>query len=142
MSEKIYQVLLPGGTFYIPADARPGDPRASWIYSRFVADLLARDVGGTVVELGLLPTPKQQSSKRSKRRAYSINPSSPEVVQAFMKSRQPATEEGIQEFIAKHYGGWMKQFKKSHPDEDPSEVWDDIQREFTEALERHFKFKD
>jgi hypothetical protein len=56
MSEKIYQVLRPDGTFYIPEDARPGDPHASWIYTRYVADLFARDVGGTVVELGVLPT--------------------------------------------------------------------------------------
>jgi len=59
-----------------------------------------------------------------------------------MKSRYSATEEGIQEFLAKHYGDWMKRYKKSHPGEDPGEVWDDIQREFTEALERHFKFED
>lgn len=60
MSEKIYQVLLPDGTFYIPADARPGDPHASWIYTRFVADLFAHDVGGTVIELGVLPTKERR----------------------------------------------------------------------------------
>jgi len=82
----------------------------------------------------------------TKRRAYDINPSSPEVVAAFMKSGYPATEEGIQEFIAKHYGNWMKQYRKRLDprtgDPDPAEIWDSIIREFTAALERHFKFED
>jgi hypothetical protein len=85
---------------------------------------------------------KTAKSTKRKRRPYSINPSSPDVIKAFMASRQPATEEGIQEFLAKHYGDWMKQSKKRHPEMLADEVWDDIQREFTAALERHFKFKD
>lgn len=87
-------------------------------------------------------TPRTAKNTRRKRPPYSINPSSPEVVKAFMASHQPATEEGIQEFLAKHYGDWMKQSKKRHPEMLADEVWDDIQREFTEALERHFKFED
>ena len=52
------------------------------------------------------------SGHATKRRAYDINPSSPEVIAAFMKSGYPATEDGIQEFIAKHYGNWMRQYRK------------------------------
>jgi hypothetical protein len=84
------------------------------------------------------PTPK--------RRAYDINPSSPEVIQAFMKSGYPADEVGIQEFIAKRYGNWMRLHKQKYMkgtyDTDPSDVWAEIIREFTTALERHFKFED
>jgi hypothetical protein len=76
------------------------------------------------------------------RRAYTINPSSPEVIKAFMSSRHPATEEGIQEFIAKHYGKWMQRFEKRHPEVSASDVWSDIIREFTEALGRHSRFED
>lgn len=76
----------------------------------------------------------------AKRRAYDINPSSPQVIAAFMKSGYPATEEGIQEFIAKHYGNWMRQYKKSYQpqygDTDPADIWAAIISEFTTALER------
>lgn len=89
---------------------------------------------------------KKGPSKRShatKRRPYEINPASPDVIKAFMASHQPATEEGIQEFLAKYYGAWMQQYKKQrYRETDPSDIWDIIQREFTEALERHFKFED
>lgn len=84
------------------------------------------------------PTPK--------RRAYDINPSSPEVIQAFMKSGYPADEVGIQEFIAKRYRNWMrlhnKGYMKGAYTTDPSDVWAEIIREFTAALERHFKHED
>lgn len=49
--ERIWQVRLPDGSAWIAVDARPGDPRASWIYARSTADMAARDVGGTVVEV-------------------------------------------------------------------------------------------
>ena len=82
----------------------------------------------------------------SKRRAYDINPSSPEIIAAFMKSGHPATEEGIQEFIAKRYGNWMRLHKKGYMkgtyDTDPSDVWAAIIDEFTEALRKHFHFED
>jgi hypothetical protein len=92
---------------------------------------------------------KRRPSKEShatKRRAYDINPSSPEVITAFMKSGYPATEDGIQEFIAKRYGNWMNQYRKRFDpragDTDPSDIWASIIDEFTRALERHFKFED
>ena len=93
---------------------------------------------------------RSTTAKRSvpipKRRPYDINPSSPEVIQAFMKSGYPADEVGIQEFISKRYGNWMRQYRKSHragsADSDPSDVWTEIIREFTAALERHFKHED
>lgn len=50
-NEKIWQVLLPDGSAWVPADSRPDDPRRSWIYSRSVADMFARDAGGEVVEV-------------------------------------------------------------------------------------------
>jgi hypothetical protein len=50
-NEKIWQVLLPDGSAWVPADSRPDDPRRSWIYSRSIADMFARDVGGEVVEV-------------------------------------------------------------------------------------------
>ena len=49
--DRIWQVLLPDGTVWIPEDARPDDPRQSWIYSRSIADLFAREVSGEVVEV-------------------------------------------------------------------------------------------
>ena len=82
----------------------------------------------------------------TKRRAYDINPSSPEVIAAFMKSGYPATEDGIQNFLADHYGNWMKQYRKRLKpmmgDPDPADIWGSIIDEFTAALERHFKFED
>jgi hypothetical protein len=87
-----------------------------------------------------------------KRRMYDINPSSPEVIQAFLKSGYAADEVGIQEFIAKHYAGWMRQYSKRHEHEkrddprstarasyatDPSDIWAGIIVEFTEALRKH-----
>jgi hypothetical protein len=81
---------------------------------------------------------------------YDINPSSPEVIQAFLKSGYAADEVGIQEFIAKHYAGWMRQYRQRHEkrndprstakgfyDTDPSLVWADIIHEFTAALRKH-----
>jgi hypothetical protein len=50
-NEKIWQVLLPDGAAWVPADSRPDDPRRSWIYSRYIADMFASDVGGEVVEV-------------------------------------------------------------------------------------------
>lgn len=49
--EKIWQVRLADGSTYVPGDSKPDDPRRSWIYSRYVADMFARDAGGTVVEV-------------------------------------------------------------------------------------------
>lgn len=72
----------------------------------------------------------------TKRRAYDINPTSPEVVAAFMASGQPATYAGIQEFIAARYGDWMRNLKRRYPDVDAAQEWETIQRELTEALAR------
>ena len=49
--ERVWQVRLPDGTAWIAEDSRPGDPRASWIYARSTADMFARQLGGTVVEV-------------------------------------------------------------------------------------------
>jgi hypothetical protein len=49
--ERVWQVRLPDGSVWIPEDSRSDDPRASWIYARSTADMFARDVGGTVVEV-------------------------------------------------------------------------------------------
>ncbi|HSX23419.1 MAG TPA: hypothetical protein VLE97_11650 [Gaiellaceae bacterium] len=74
----------------------------------------------------------------AKRRAYDINPASPEVVAAFIKSGYPANQEGIQEFVAKHYGNWMRQYRKRLDprigDADPSDIWANIIEELTVAL--------
>jgi len=56
--DRVWQVRLPNDTVWIPADSRPDDPRASWIYSREMADIFARDAGGTVVEV-----PRRQKDK-------------------------------------------------------------------------------
>lgn len=50
-NEQIWQVKLPDGSIWVPEDAHPDDPRRSWIYSRFAADMFAREVGGKVVEV-------------------------------------------------------------------------------------------
>lgn len=50
-TERIWQVLLPSGSVWIPADAFPGNPRASWIYARSTAESAAREFGGKVVEV-------------------------------------------------------------------------------------------
>lgn len=50
-ADRIWQVRLSDGSVWIPADARPGDPRASWIYARSTADMFAKELGGTVVEV-------------------------------------------------------------------------------------------
>ena len=49
--ERIWQIRLPDGSVWIAEDSRPDNPRASWIYSRSTADMFAREVGGTVVEV-------------------------------------------------------------------------------------------
>lgn len=49
--ERVWQVRLPDGSAWIPADARPDDPRASWIYAKSTAEMFARTVGGTVIEV-------------------------------------------------------------------------------------------
>lgn len=49
--DRVWQVVLPDGSAWIPLDARPDDPRASWIYARSTADTFARSVGGKVVEV-------------------------------------------------------------------------------------------
>ena len=49
--ERIWQVRLPDGSMWIAPDSRPDNQRASWIYARSTADMFARDVGGTVVEV-------------------------------------------------------------------------------------------
>ncbi|HSX23432.1 MAG TPA: hypothetical protein VLE97_11715 [Gaiellaceae bacterium] len=49
--DRVWQVQLPDGSTWIPADSRPGDPRASWIYARSTADMFAQELGGKVVEV-------------------------------------------------------------------------------------------
>ena len=49
--ERIWQIRLPDGSMWIAEDSRPDNPRASWIYARSTADMFAREVGGTVVEV-------------------------------------------------------------------------------------------
>jgi len=49
--ERIWQVRMPDGSFDVPVDAIPGNPRASWIYARSTADEVAARLGGTVVEV-------------------------------------------------------------------------------------------
>jgi len=49
--ERIWQIRLPDGSMWIAEDSRPDNPRASWIYARATADMFAREVGGTVVEV-------------------------------------------------------------------------------------------
>lgn len=49
--DRVWQVRLPDGTAWVPVDARPDDPRASWIYARSTADMFAEKLGGTVVEV-------------------------------------------------------------------------------------------
>lgn len=87
------------------------------------------------------PKAKRSSKTRSshakkKRLAYNINPSSGEVVDAFIASGQPATYVGVQEFISARYGAWMRNIKRQYPDLDASEQWAGIQQELTDALER------
>jgi hypothetical protein len=38
-----FQVVFPDGSVHVPTDANPRNPRASWIMSREIADLIARD---------------------------------------------------------------------------------------------------
>ena len=71
--EKIWQVKLTDGTVYVPSDSRPDDPRRSWIYSRHIADLFAKDVGGTVVEV----TPRQKEAVLDKEIAFALNEPKP-----------------------------------------------------------------
>lgn len=49
--ERIWQVRLPDGSAWIAPDSSPDNPRASWIYARSTADMFARQLGGTVVEV-------------------------------------------------------------------------------------------
>ena len=49
--DRVWQVRLPDGSAWIAEDSRPDNPRASWIYARATADMFAREVGGTVVEV-------------------------------------------------------------------------------------------
>jgi hypothetical protein len=44
--DPIWQVKMPDGSVWIPADSRPGDPRASWIYARSTAQMFADKLGG------------------------------------------------------------------------------------------------
>src|SRR5512143_1869150 len=87
-----------------------------------------------------LPKQKARGTKPShakkKRDAYRINPASEEVVEAFLASGQPATYTGVQEFIGKWYGGWMRDQKRKYRDLDVSEEWAGIQDELTKALKR------
>ncbi len=46
--EKIYRVKLADGTYFVPADSYNNTPTAAYIYSRFVADMFARENNGTV----------------------------------------------------------------------------------------------
>jgi hypothetical protein len=46
--EKVYVVRLPNGDLYIAPDARRDHPEAAWIHSRFVAEMVADQVGGKV----------------------------------------------------------------------------------------------
>lgn len=38
-----YQIVFPDGSVHIPTDSNPRNPRASWIMSREIAELFARD---------------------------------------------------------------------------------------------------
>lgn len=49
--ERVWQVRLPDGSVWVPEDSRPDDPRRSWIYSRSIANMFARNVGGEIVEV-------------------------------------------------------------------------------------------
>lgn len=49
--ERIWQVRMPDGSFHVPVDAIPDNPRASWIYARSTAESVAKEFGGTVVEV-------------------------------------------------------------------------------------------
>ena len=49
--DRIWQVKLPDGSMYVDIDARPNNPRASWIYARSTADEIAKRIGGTVIEV-------------------------------------------------------------------------------------------
>jgi hypothetical protein len=87
-------------------------------------------------------TSKAASARRPpppppKHRKYDINPSSPEVIKAFLKSNYTADEVGIQEFIAKRYLAWMRQTQKRYPDMDVADEWTAIISEFTAALRKH-----
>lgn len=72
-NESIWQVRLSDGTVWIPADSKPDDPRRSWIYSRSTADMFARDVGGTVIEV----TRRQKESVLDKEIAFALNEPKP-----------------------------------------------------------------
>ena len=71
--DKIWQVRLPDGTVHIGDDARPDDPRRSWIYARNTADTLAERIGGTVVEV----TKRQKEAVLDKEIAFALNEPKP-----------------------------------------------------------------
>ena len=80
-NEKTWQVLLPDGSAWVPADSRPDDPRRSWIYSRSIADMFARDVGGEVVEVS-----RHQQEKLIDREIASVL-AKPKRKTSFVKTR-------------------------------------------------------
>ena len=81
--EKIWQVKLPDETIYVPADAPPDDPRRLWIYSRSIADIFAKNVGGTIVEV----TQRQKEAVLDKEIAFALN--EPKPVSKLPKSKAP-----------------------------------------------------
>ena len=81
--ERIWQVRLPDGSAWIGPDVRPDDPRASWIYSRSIADMFARDVGGTVVEV----TRRQKESLLDKEIASVLAEPKPSLKKKTPKTR-------------------------------------------------------
>ena len=82
-NESIWQVRLSDGTVWIPADSKPDDPRRSWIYSRSTADMFARDVGGTVIEV----TRRQKESVLDKEIAFALNEPKPKTKPPKLRTR-------------------------------------------------------
>lgn len=120
------------------ADADPAVRRiARWSNDKLL-DILTVEMPDTEhaafrAVVGRLPKRRGHAKKR---RAYDINPESPEVVEAFVASGLPATHDGVQEFVARRYGDWMRNLKRRYPDIDAPEEWATIQRDLTRALER------
>lgn len=86
--ERIWQVRLPDGSVYVPSDSKPDDPRRSWIYSRFVADMFARDARGTVVEVT-----RREKEKLLDQEISSVlsKPTVPSVAAKKTKAKAPKT---------------------------------------------------
>jgi hypothetical protein len=50
METKSYQIRLANGALYVPSDSSPSNKQAHVIKSKFVANLFAKDLPGSVVE--------------------------------------------------------------------------------------------